>query len=326
MPLGNKYVMKIIFALTALSLFFGNALGASVKFVALGDMPYNQATDFPRFERLIKRINSENLSFSIFVGDTKSGSTPCTNEHVEKMIAYFNSFKAPLIYSIGDNEWTDCHRTLAGAYDPLERLNHIRATQFHQKSSFGKSKLTLIRQADAMPQFSKFVENALWVKNKFLFVSLHIPGSNNNRGRDEASNQEYVSRNEANLAWIEHAYQLAQDKKYAGIIFAFQADLFYSTELASSDSSGYKDTIRQFRDMSEKVSIPILLIHGDSHQLKIDQPLYDSNKKIIETVYRLEVMGADKMQAVEIELNDRLSSPFSFRPILIQENIVTFDH
>jgi hypothetical protein len=318
--------MKIILVLTTLCLLFGNALGASFKFIALGDMPYNQATDFPKFERLIKYINSENPSFSIFVGDTKSGSTPCTNEHFEKMIGYFNSFKSPLIYSIGDNEWTDCHRVLAGEYDPLERLDHIRKTQFQQRTSFGKVKLRLIRQADVMPQYAKFVENSFWVKNHVLFVSVHIPGSNNNLGRNEESRQEYILRNEANLAWIAHAYQQAKEKKYAAMIFAFQADIFYSPELATSSSSGYKDSIELFRELSEKVSTPILLIHGDSHRLKIDQPLYGSNKRIIETVYRLEVMGADQMQAIEIRVDNQASSPFSFRPILILDNISTNNH
>jgi hypothetical protein len=300
----------------------GSSLAQSVKFIALGDMPYSQPADFPRFERLITSINKSKPDFSIFIGDTKSGSSPCSNEHVEKMTAYFNTFKAPLIYSIGDNEWTDCHRVLAGGYDPLERLAHIRSTQFNTSNSFGKVKLKLQRQADVMPQFPPYVENALWDKSGFLFVSLHIPGSNNNLGRDEESNQEYASRNSANLAWMNHAFQLAKAKKYSGIIFAFQADIFYSPELAWSPSSGYKDTITLLQEQSEKLPIPILLIHGDSHQIKIDQPLRNQQKKLIENVYRLEVMGAEQVQAVEIRVNARESSPFSFRPLVAPQNIL----
>jgi hypothetical protein len=237
------------------------------------------------------------------------------------MTAYFNRFKAPLIYSIGDNEWTDCHRPLAGAYDPLERLDHIRSTQFSTNKSFGKVNLKLQRQADLMPQFSSYVENSMWTKSGFLFVSVHIPGSNNNLGRDEASNQEYALRNKANLAWMNQAFQLAKDKKYLGIIFAFQADIFFSPELASSASSGFKDTIALLEEQSEKLPIPILLIHGDSHQLKIDQPLRNKQKKLIENVYRLEVMGEDQVQAVEILVDSRKSSPFSFRPLIVPLNL-----
>ncbi|MBU3622034.1 hypothetical protein [Polynucleobacter sp. CS-Odin-A6] len=314
-------IRSSLIILATCSLFSGNVYSQSFKFIALGDMPYSQPADFPRFERLIASINHQKPAFSIFVGDTKSGSSLCSNEHVEKMTVYFNSFQAPLIYSIGDNEWTDCHRELAGGYDPLERLDHIRSTQFSTSNSFGRTKMKLQRQADLMPPFSTYVENSMWTKSGFLFVNVHIPGSNNNFGRDQASNQEYALRNSANLAWINQAFLMAKDKKYSGIIFAFQADIFYSPELASNASSGFRDTIALLQEQSEKLPIPILLIHGDSHQLKIDQPLHNRQKQLIENVYRLEVMGAEQVQAVEVEVNARNSSPFSFRPLIVPQNI-----
>lgn len=241
---------------------------------------------------------------------------------MEKTTGYFNSFDAPLIYSIGDNEWTDCHRTLAGSYDPIERLDRIRKTQFVDQHSFGKRRMALTRQSDVMPQFAKFVENSLWVKGKFVFVSLHIPGSNNNYERTPASTQEYLERNTANLAWIEYAFQLAQKKSAAGIVFAFQADMFYSPPgVVNNQNSGFVDTLNQFRSMAEKTTLPILLIHGDSHRLRIDQPLLDSSRRVLENVYRLEVMGADEVQAVEVTVDDSKSSPFSFRPLLVPENL-----
>ena len=315
-----------LYLITLSFIFTGNAQAEVFKFVALGDMPYSQPADFVRFERLINVINSKKNAFSIFVGDTKSGDTPCSNEHVHKMTGYFNSFTSPLIYSIGDNEWTDCHRILAGAYDPLERLEHIRASQFNTNNSFGKSKLKLQRQADVMPIFSTYVENSLWTKDKFLFVNLHIPGSNNNLGRDEESNKEYTLRNQANLAWINHAFDLAKEKAYAGIIFVFQADIFYSAETTNGSNSGYRETVATFRERSENLPIPILLIHGDSHQLKIDNPLLSSKKKALENVYRLEVMGADRVQAVEVQVDSKESSPFNFRPILIPLNMLGIEN
>ena len=310
--------------LVPLSLLFlaFTAYGESIRFVALGDMPYSLPKDFVRYERLIKAINADKPALSIFVGDTKSGETPCTDEYMEKTTGYFNSFDAPLIYSIGDNEWTDCHRTLAGSYDPIERLDRIRKTQFVDQHSFGKRRMALTRQSDVMPQFAKFVENSLWVKGKFVFVSLHIPGSNNNYERTPASTQEYLERNTANLAWIEYAFQLAQKKSAAGIVFAFQADMFYSPPgVVNNQNSGFVDTLNQFRSLAEKTTLPILLIHGDSHRLRIDQPLLDSNRRVLENVYRLEVMGADEVQAVEVTVDDSKSSPFSFRPLLVPENL-----
>jgi hypothetical protein len=292
------------------------------KFVALGDMPYSIPGDFVRYERLISEINQKKPSFSIFIGDTKSGATPCSDEYNQKVKAYFNQFTSPLIYSIGDNEWTDCHRPLAGAYDPIERLDSLRSMFFNSRKSLGKSQLDLTRQADVQVQHKKFVENAYWVKNQFLFVNLHIPGSNNNFERDDRSKAEYFERNQANIDWIQSAFALANSKGYLGIIFCFQADMFYSPNQAIDADSGYRDSLRALSKNAQEFKRPLLLIHGDSHRLIIDQPLKaEDQKNVIENVLRLQVMGAEQVHAVEITVNPQSEQPFSFTPILLRKNM-----
>lgn len=293
----------------------------SFKFVALGDMPYKLPDDEVRFERLISEINKINPSFSVFIGDTKSGSTPCSDEYNLKVKTYFNQFSKPLIYSIGDNEWTDCHRPLAGAYDPIERLDSLRSSFFSSNKSFGKKQLLLTRQGDIDPTFKKYVENAYWVKNHTLFVNLHIPGSNNNFERDEIAKAEYRERNFANLAWIKQMFALAKTKQYAAIVFAYQADMFFTPSQATNLESGYRDTLHAFSHEAQELKKPVLLIHGDSHRLIIDQPLKTIDQKhALENVLRLQVMGAEQVQAVEITVNPKAEQPFSFTPILLKQN------
>lgn len=317
-----KVIRCSIFFLTiTIASFSAAAIGQTFKFVALGDMPYSPPQDFQRFETLITEINRLKPSFSIFIGDTKSGSSLCSNEHNQIIKSYFSSFKAPLIYSPGDNEWTDCHRPLAGAYDPLERLEALREVFFSTNQSLGKNTIRLRRQADLDPRYSKYVENAYWVKNNFLFVSIHIPGSNNNNEGAESAVKEYLDRNQANLVWIDQAFNLAAQRNLGGIIFAYQADMFYKPSQLTSSESGYRDTLESLISRSEIFNKPVLLIHGDSHRLKIDQPLYRKNqKKVLENVLRLQVMGADQVQAVEVQVNPLQEQPFSFRPIILKEN------
>ncbi|QWD95583.1 hypothetical protein C2759_04260 [Polynucleobacter sp. MG-Unter2-18] len=297
------------------------AIGQTFKFVALGDMPYSLPQDLRRFENLIAEINRLKPSFSIFIGDTKSGSSLCSDEHNQIIKSYFSSFKTPLVYSPGDNEWTDCHRVLAGAYDPLERLEALRTVFFSSNQSLGKNTIRLQRQADLDSRYSKYVENAYWIKNNFLFVSIHIPGSNNNNEGTETAIKEYQDRNQANLAWIDQAFNLATQRNLNGIIFAYQADMFYKPSQLTSSDSGYRDTLESLISKSEIFNKPVLLIHGDTHRLKIDQPLHRKNqKKVLENVLRLQVMGADQVQAVEVQVNPAQEQPFSFRPIILKEN------
>ena len=318
-----KLLKSILAAL--LIMFALEAVAQSLEpfqFAVLGDVPYSIPEDYPRYERLIAAINETNPRFSIFIGDTKSGSTPCSDEYNQKVKAYFNQFKSPLIYSIGDNEWTDCHRPLAGSYDPIERLDKLRSTFFNTRKSFGRQQLELTRQSDVDPKHQKFVENAYWVKNHFLFVSVHIPGSNNNFERDEQAKAEYYERNQANLDWIQNSFVLAQKMNYLGIIFCYQADMFYTPTQAVSPDSGYRDTLLVLSKGAQLFKKPVLLIHGDSHRLILDQPLKTVDQKhILENVLRLEVMGAEQVQAVSIEVNPKSEQPFSFTPILLRQNM-----
>ena len=318
-----KLLKSILVAL--LIIFALEAAAQSLKpfqFAALGDVPYSIPEDYPRYERLIAAINETNPSFSIFIGDTKSGSTPCSDEYNQKVKAYFNQFKSPLIYSIGDNEWTDCHRPLAGSYDPIERLDKLRSTFFNTRKSFGRQQLELIRQSDVAPKHQKFVENAYWVKNHFLFVSVHIPGSNNNFERDEQAKAEYYERNQANLDWIQNSFVLAQKMNYLGIIFCYQADMFYTPTQAVNPDSGYRDTLQALSKNAQSFKKPVLLVHGDSHRLILDQPLKTTDQKhILENVLRLELMGAEQVQAVTIAVNPKSEQPFSFTPILLRQNM-----
>ncbi|WP_215332751.1 hypothetical protein [Polynucleobacter corsicus] len=312
---------SIFFLTIFIASFSTAAISQSFKFIALGDMPYSLPQDFQRFENLITEINQLNPSFSIFIGDTKSGSSLCSDAHNQIIKTYFSSFKAPLIYSPGDNEWTDCHRPLAGAYDPLERLEALRSVFFNTNQSLGKNTIRLQRQADVDTKYSKYVENAYWIKNNFLFVSIHIPGSNNNNEGSESAIKEYQDRNQANLAWIDQAFNLATQRNLKGIIFAYQADMFYQPSQLTSSDSGYRDTLESFISKSEIFNKPVLLIHGDSHRLIIDQPLYRKNqKRVLENVLRLQVMGAEQVQAVEVQVNPAQEQPFSFKPIILKEN------
>ena len=78
------------------------------SFAAMGDTPYVLPGDFERFDRLIERINAARPAFTIHVGDIKPGNSRCSDEHFAQISDMFATFNAPLIYTPGDNEWTDC--------------------------------------------------------------------------------------------------------------------------------------------------------------------------------------------------------------------------
>jgi hypothetical protein len=304
-----------IACLLSLMLLGGIAKAEPLRFIALGDLPY-RPQDEEAYYALIQEINRQRPQFSIFVGDTKSGGSPCSDDYLRKIHDSFKRFDRPLIYTPGDNEWTDCHHLNAGAYDPIERLQFIRALHFADAKSQGKHPITLIRQSDLQPQFSEFVENAYWISGKTLFATVHIVGSNNNF----AQQAEYVPRNRANLAWLETVFSVAKQGAIDHLVLAFQADLFYNTKSATSDQSGLRDSILLMNKKLAEWAKPALIIHGDSHRLIIDQPFMGTNtnsRRPLHQVYRLQVMGDEQVEAVEITIDSSKHSPFSFRPLLV---------
>ncbi len=185
-------------------------------------MPYAKADDTPLIPALIADMNASDISFSIHDGDIKDGSSLCTDDIYTDAAAMFDSLKKPVIYVLGDNEWTDCHRTNNGGYDNLERLDHIRKTMFDTAETFGQERMTVEHQGNAG---EKLAENSRFAKGGAIFVGLNVPGSNNNKvDSDEdcvkksartaeqcaADNAEYEERDAANIQWMKDSFAKAK--------------------------------------------------------------------------------------------------------------------
>ena len=97
----------------------------------------------------------------------------CTDERFEAVLKTFQSFKDPVVYTPGDNEWTDCHRVNNGGYDPLERLAAVRETFFAEPGSLLGGRSATV---DYQPEL---VENVRWIQSRVALATLHVIGSNN---------------------------------------------------------------------------------------------------------------------------------------------------
>ena len=143
-----------------------------------GDMPYAKARDELKMPALLASINAGNIAFSLYDGDIKDGSSHCTDKVFADALTMFNSMTMPVIYIPGDNEWTDCHRLNNGGYDTQERLTTLRKVMFATPGSLGKKRMPLQHQGKTG---EKFVENTRFTYGNIVFVTLNIPGSNNNK-------------------------------------------------------------------------------------------------------------------------------------------------
>ena len=286
------------------------------SFVAMGDLPYGAPDKaYGPYRALIDRVNTLDAKFSIHVGDFKSGSTLCSDEEFANQREHFQRFKGAVVYTPGDNEWTDCHRANNGSYNPVERLAALRQRFYTPGRSLGQQPLALQNQSTTMPAHARYVENQRWLHQGVLFATVHIVGSNNNlESRDPAANQEFFERDAANVAWIEAAFEQAQLQKASAVVLAFQADVFDIKTLWEDFPgwSGFRKSIGEtLLPLASRWGKPVLVVHGDSHQFKIDQP-FQLNKKPLPNITRLIVPGASDVRAVKVSVKD---AAFSFEMI-----------
>lgn len=289
----------------------GSAMADEFSFVALGDMPYGDPEKvYGRFEALIGAVNAARPDLVVHIGDTKSGGTPCSDKMLDDQLAFMNTFTAPVLYTPGDNEWTDCHRKKAGAFDPLDRLDYIRKTYFADPAkTLGGKAVTLQHQARrGLP------ENARMMHKGVGFITAHVVGSNNNfEIRDPAAVAEFFERDRATTGWLRQSFESMSDAK--AIVVAIHADMFefdfneFGKErwLRHSGFARFGPTLQKVASAYGK---PVLLVFGDSHKHKVFRPFPRSAPNVT----AMEVFGAKNMHAVEVTV-DTEAGTFGITPI-----------
>lgn len=311
----RRLVAGLVIACLALGT---GAAAAKFTFVALGDVPYGpQEQAYPAFEALIAEINRRAPVFTFHLGDTKSGLDPCSDELLLEQRDFMNSFASALVYTPGDNEWTDCHRLLAGAYDPLERLRFIRTHYFPTALSLGGQPIRLDRQADIMPGFEPFVENSRFIWGDVWFVTAHVVGSNNNFDDDPNSDatQEFFARDRTNRVWLADSFDKAEAADAEAVVVAIHADMFGDgfdpKQEAFAPNSGYKRFAETLIAKARSFRKPVLLLFGDSHVYRVFHPFPRSAGNLT----AVEVYGAEHMHAVEIAVDLATVPVFTFKPV-----------
>lgn len=288
------------------SFFLSNSLYAqnenNFSFIALGDVPYNIPKDYQKFEKLIDTINTINHQFNFFLGDFKSSKTPCEDSLYYTIQNYFNQFEEPLIYTPGDNEWTDCK-----THNPVERLNFIRNT-FYSKTNINFP----FEQQSKYTNYSIYPENIMWNYNSIQFSTIHIVGTNNNLNEKSTDNKEYSERNKANLFWLKKTFEEAIVNKSKGIVIATHADMF----TPDKGASGFTEFLEVLLELSENYKKPILLINGDSHKYLIDKPLKTVDYKTVLNFTRMQVYGETDINAIQINVNFNTPQLFEFQEII----------
>jgi len=274
-----------------------------------GDSPYLDKAfpNAPKAEFLatpafIDTINADPaIQEIVHVGDIHSGSEACTVAYDQAIFNFWTAFQRPLIYTPGDNEWSDCTKTneLNGKDvfghgpdfngDPLIQLGIVRQTFFPNPGwTLGQHPMPVISQAIAYdPAFAtdaRHVENVMWEQSKTLFVTLNIPGGSNNDtdpwngpARNQAAEDaERAARTGADIRWLNAAFARAEADNAHSIVIIGQADMWDTADLASHQTN-YEPIIEAIASGSLRYGKPVIFFNGDSHTYRSDNPLQQNS-------------------------------------------------
>lgn len=299
-----------------------------------GDVPYGPQgrAEYPA---LLADVNGATLSFSIFDGDLKNGSDRCDNSLYTTSRDAFNTLERPVVWVPGDNDWTDCHRTSNGGYDPLERLALERQLFTRTGESLGKTRLSLTRESSE-PQYALYSENVRWSYGPVVYVGLNVQGSNDNfphagvdgesRPAEEIAREdaEHVAREQANVHWLEESFAYAKSTGARGVLVAWQADPNFNNELNLADPrsyDGFTAILNALRLQTLAFAGQVVLVHGDSHYYRIDKPLLSPSGKVLANFTRVETFGSKNTHWVSATIDPENPNLFSFAPRLVPANV-----
>jgi hypothetical protein len=248
-------------------------------FAVIGDVPYGDA-QIAAFPGWLRQINDDpDVRTLVHVGDIKNGSTVCSDEYFALIRHDFDTVEDPLVYTPGDNEWTDCHRTNNGAYNPLERLAKVREVFFDRPGrTLGQHPMHVESQAR-----QGFPENVLYRQADVTFVAANVTGSNNGlqpwsglgyTAATPEQQQAVADRTRADIRLLHHAFREARKHRDRGLVVMQQADMFDPTYTPTpNDIGAFTPWVQALVDEAAAFRGPVYLFDGDSHAYNSDKPL-----------------------------------------------------
>jgi hypothetical protein len=133
----------------------------------------------------------------------------------------------------------------------------------------------------SFPADKEYVENVQFEKSGVMFVTMNVPGGSNNDtdpwygspAMGASQQQEVANRSAADLRWLASAFMAAAANGDTAIVIMLQADMWDLDGKAASHIAQYKQFVDAIASNTKTFGKSVLLINGDSHVYRSDNPL-----------------------------------------------------
>jgi len=251
---------------------------APLDFIVIGDVPYT-TEDQVMLVSAVPAIKALAPPFVLHVGDMKASKELCgaPSDRFAGLITALAPI--PVIYTPGDNDWTDCDKFTDPATGKL--FSELGQLDILRKRFFARPALP--RRGYRYTQQRHMPENARFNFGNMVFVTLHVPGTNN--ARDQVLGDDLAvaaraseARDVANRDWLIRAFDEARRRNSAALVVVMQADLTHapltpaSAGIACRESGveedracdGFAMVRATLLEQARTFARPVYLIHGDT--------------------------------------------------------------
>lgn len=302
--------------LAALLLSGSPARAERFSFAVFGETPTG-AEARAALPAMLSAIGQSGASFAVHIGDLREAEERCDDDATQKHFTLLNGSALPLIAVPGSMDWADCYRRAAGAFVATERLEALRRIFFAKGEALGPAGFRLERQSEIAFDHAAYAEHLRWRQGTVLFVSLNLPAGDNGWSGARQGGAEYRNRMAAVRDWLERAFALATKEKLRGVVIFAQANPDFEAYAAGKANEAFADYFSCLRAGLADYTGEVMLIHGDTHVMRIDHPLLDEQGAAIARFTRIETFGSPLLGWIRVDVDEQAGS--LFRPLPQEE-------
>ena len=250
------------------------------SFAAIGDTGYSFKME-EELSLLIRNVlNREDLKFVVHIGDMQNDPRGLATIP-ESSIAVTEAqwipkrdrlwrLNKPFILTPGDNDWADTVQPPINNPNPLGTLQAVRNV-FYSDTNV-PFKFNVVSQPEEFPQYSAYVENRRWRLCDIVFATVHTIAGREQNGTtnpNQGVRDESIVRIQADIAWLNRAFDVAERKNAKGLVIFSQAVIEWSNPLPGFVEIVNAVTAR----VKQNPDLKVLYICGDNHQFNVQKPM-----------------------------------------------------
>lgn len=246
-----------------------------LHFYALGDVPYlyQEVEALP----LQMAVLSSNADFVMHVGDLKTRSQQCLEQHYSTLATIMERSLVPVFNTIGDNDVVEC--------EDIHQAYSLWHSTFKDFDSKWNKPYKVSRQDGRL-------ENFAFEHNNVFVIGLHVLHTN----FSEAPMM-YSVADDTLTWWTSH--ELSMKNASAVVIFSHTYPEHPKFQMVKD---ALADTVTALPDT------PFLYIHGDKHSFLADNPIPDADNFL-----RVIVDKGGIADPLEVLVDSRAEAPFKLK-------------